>query len=191
MERVQGIASLVPAVLVVVLMVPVSGSCADAMTDGLATAKAVNLLAVDLYHQTREGDNNLFFSPYSISMCLAMAYAGARKRTASQMATALHLSLNPQQMISDFRMVNAQIVADCRRQGAQFNVATALWSDKSFSFADDFLASIQGLHKPPKGWFSRIPVVSSVAEFIEPDRRAWPPPTGFSKHAGFVQIRHK
>src|SRR6184192_2413277 len=46
--------------------------------------------ALDLYGQLKERPGNVFFSPYSISSCLAMAYAGARGETEQQMARVLH-----------------------------------------------------------------------------------------------------
>ncbi len=33
--------------------------------------------ALDLYHQLALSDDNVFYSPYSVSQALAMAYAGA------------------------------------------------------------------------------------------------------------------
>jgi len=45
--------------------------------------------AFDLYQTLREEDGNLFYSPYSISLALAMTYAGARGETAQQMADTL------------------------------------------------------------------------------------------------------
>lgn len=41
-----------------------------------------NSFAFDLYAQTRMGRSNLFLSPYSVFLALAMAYAGARGDTA-------------------------------------------------------------------------------------------------------------
>ena len=43
----------------------------------------------------READANVFFSPYSISTALSMTYAGARGRTADQLADALGIRLEP------------------------------------------------------------------------------------------------
>src|SRR5688572_6738533 len=47
--------------------------------------------AVRLYGRLAEQPGNLFFSPASIRMALAMGYAGARGETASEMARALSL----------------------------------------------------------------------------------------------------
>ena len=49
--------------------------------------------ALDLYQALREKDGNLFYSPHSISLALAMTYAGARGETAKQMADAASVGL--------------------------------------------------------------------------------------------------
>ena len=44
-----------------------------------------NAFALDLYHALRrEKGGNLLYSPYSLSLTLAMAYAGAGGETAAQ-----------------------------------------------------------------------------------------------------------
>jgi hypothetical protein len=43
-------------------------------------------------------DGNLFFSPYSISLALAMVSAGARGDTASQIAAAIQFTLPPDRL---------------------------------------------------------------------------------------------
>ena len=52
-----------------------------------------NAFALDLYAKLRERQGNLFLSPASISTALGMTYAGARERTAEQMAKAMHFTL--------------------------------------------------------------------------------------------------
>ena len=68
-----------------------------ATTDQTAAVEGDNAFAVALYGQLRNRSGNLFFSPESISTALAMAYAGARGDTASQMAKTLHFTLPPEQ----------------------------------------------------------------------------------------------
>src|SRR5574340_336081 len=49
-----------------------------AFDDMKALPASNNAFAVDLYQKLRTQEGNLFFSPYSISVALAMTYAGAR-----------------------------------------------------------------------------------------------------------------
>ncbi|MCI0710587.1 MAG: hypothetical protein L0154_10545 [Chloroflexi bacterium] len=63
-------------------------STQTAVVDDLVNAN--NQFAFDLYAALSEGEDNLIFSPYSISMALAKVYAGAKEDTATQMAETLH-----------------------------------------------------------------------------------------------------
>jgi serpin B len=49
--------------------------------------------ALDVYHRLRQTEDNLFFSPFSVSLTLAMLYGGARTATEAQMAQALQFGL--------------------------------------------------------------------------------------------------
>ena len=57
-----------------------------------------NAFAVDLYAQLRTQPGNLFFSPESISTAFAMAYAGARGQTATEMEQVFHFTLPPERL---------------------------------------------------------------------------------------------
>ena len=56
-------------------------------------AASNNLFATDLYAKLRERPGNLAFSPTSMSLALAMTYAGARGETAEQMRTVLRFAV--------------------------------------------------------------------------------------------------
>jgi len=71
---------------------------AAAYDDMKALPASNNAFAVDLYQKLRTQDGNLFFSPYSISVALAMTYAGARGETETQMASTMHFDL-PQERL--------------------------------------------------------------------------------------------
>jgi serine protease inhibitor len=62
-----------------------------AQTENLVSAN--NQFAFELYGALSESDGNLVFSPYSISLALAMVCAGADGDTATQMAEALHFDM--------------------------------------------------------------------------------------------------
>lgn len=49
--------------------------------------------AFDLYQALKGKDGNIFYSPHSISLALAMTYGGTRGETARQMAQTLHYVL--------------------------------------------------------------------------------------------------
>jgi serine protease inhibitor len=49
-----------------------------------------NKFAFDLYRTVKSSKGNIFFSPYSISMALAMTYGGAQGTTEKQIRDVLH-----------------------------------------------------------------------------------------------------
>jgi len=106
-------------------------------TDQAALSSSNNAFAIDLYGQLRKQDGNLFFSPESISTALAMAYAGARGSTASEMAATLHFSLPPDRLHPAMGALLSNLNA--AHPGYQLRVADALWAEKDFHFLDDFL----------------------------------------------------
>ena len=105
--------------------------------DQAAIVQGNNAFAVDLYGQLRRQDGNLFFSPESISTAFAMAYAGARGNTATEMATALHFTLPPDKLHPAMGALLTGL--NGAHPGYQLHVADALWAEKDYTFLDDFL----------------------------------------------------
>ncbi len=116
--------------------------------------QSINAFAEALYHQLQSqpgGSGNLFLSPASISTALAMTYAGARGETATQMAAALHYTLDANTLAGDF----GSLLADLNSAGQgnyALSVADALWGQQGFSFLTPFLNLVQadyggGLHQ--------------------------------------------
>ena len=101
--------------------------------------------AFDLYQTLKEGDGNLFYSPYSISLALAMTYAGARGLTAEQMAHTLQFALEQDRLHPAFNQLDADLAS--RGQGAQgkdgegfrLNIVNAIWGQKGYEFLPAFL----------------------------------------------------
>ena len=96
---------------VTLFMTPLLGCPADSPgTNDLAGLTGGNTaFALDLYARLKSADGNLFFSPYSISTCLAMTYAGARGATAAQMAQTLHFDTNPLRLGAAFGELQQQL----------------------------------------------------------------------------------
>lgn len=97
--------------LALTLLVPRPTPCDVSGPKGNAAATAVNAFAIELYGQIPKPQSNLIFSPYSISMALALAYTGARGRTESQMAQALHFNVEKAKLDEAFRSLDGQILS--------------------------------------------------------------------------------
>jgi len=95
--------------------------------------------ALDLYRQLKTGSGNLFFSPYSISTCLAMTYAGARTGTEKQMGQTLHFEKDQRQLHSSFGELQRQLTEASKLEGIELNIANALWTQKDPPLLPAFL----------------------------------------------------
>jgi serpin B len=110
---------------------------------GLVTG--CSAFAFDLYHVLRETAANLFFSPYSISVALAMAYAGARGETQEQMAAALHFLLGQDRLHPTLNRLDLELARRCGgaqgddEKGFRLSVANALWAQEGYAFLPSFL----------------------------------------------------
>ena len=101
--------------------------------------------AFDLYQALRERDGNLFYSPHSISLALAMTYAGAGGQTASQMADTLRFSLPQDRLHPAFNALDLELAS--RGEGTQdrggerfrLNIINAVWAQQGREFQEAFL----------------------------------------------------
>jgi serpin B len=101
--------------------------------------------AFELYQALKGKEGNLFYSPYSISLALAMTYAGARSETAEQMAATLHFMLEQDRLHPAFNWLDAELAS--RGQGAagkggegfRLNIVNAIWGQKDYEFLSSFL----------------------------------------------------
>ncbi len=102
--------------------------------------------ALELYRQLGMEDGNLFYSPYSLSLALAMTYAGAEGETRQQMADVLrYIFLEDEELHTAFNKLALELAS--RGEGAEgkddegfrLNVVNAIWGQKDFGFLSDFL----------------------------------------------------
>jgi serpin B len=102
------------------------------------------VFALDLYGQLKHSPGNLFFSPYSITTCLAMTYAGARGETEKQMGRVLHIISEDQQGLhAAFAELQRQLGAAGQQKGIELKSANALWTQKGHPFLPEFLKIAQ------------------------------------------------
>jgi len=94
--------------------------------------------ALDLYRQLSTGEGSCFFSPYSISAVLVMAYAGSAGSTQTQMAQALHFPLEQERLHPAFSYLEAAVGRSAEEGGVQLRVANALWPQKGEKLLKEF-----------------------------------------------------
>jgi serpin B len=99
-----------------------------------------NQFALDLYLRLRaDSPDNLFFSPSSLSIALAMTYAGARGETAEQMAAVLRLRLPQEKLHQTFAELRGTWDAEGQERGYRLSAANRLWGQAGYEFLSDFL----------------------------------------------------
>jgi serpin B len=102
-----------------------------------------NAFAFDLYHAVSGDGENLILSPYSVSLALAMTYAGARGETERQMADTLHFTLPQDQLHPAFKALDESLPRDAGSgeddESFRLNIANALWGQDGYAFLEDFL----------------------------------------------------
>jgi serpin B len=122
---------------------PISGL--EAGSDEASLVEGNSAFAFDLYQALKGQEGNLFFSPYSISLALAMTYAGARGETAQQMADTLHFSLEQDKLHPTFEWLAAELAsrgeeaAGKDEKGFRLNIVNAIWGQEDYEFLSDFL----------------------------------------------------
>lgn len=97
-----------------------------------------------------EGDGNLFLSPHSISVALAMTYAGAEGATQTQMADALRFSLPEARLHPAFNALDwalqsrAELDPEIYEAGDGFrlSIVNQLFGQTGFSFEAAFLDTL-------------------------------------------------
>ncbi len=116
----------------------------DASSDDIhGLTEGNNTFALDLYQSLRPQAGNLIYSPYSISLALAMTYAGARGETEAQMGQTLHF-LPQDKLHSAFNALDLELAKRGEAQSKdqtplQLNIANAVWAEQTFPFLKDYL----------------------------------------------------
>ena len=111
-------------------------------SDPKGVAEGNNLFALKLFHELKSGtQDNLFFSPFSISTALAMTYAGARGETALQMMKTLCFS-QTEQFHSDYKELVTEITGNAENK-IKLNIANGLWANKDFKFLNSYFTLVR------------------------------------------------
>lgn len=106
---------------------------------GQDLADPTTTFTFSLYSQANKPGTNVVLSPYSIFICLAMPYMGANNATAEAMESALHFSMELDELASAIAsgMKNYTEVPQSEK-GYQLNIANSLWIAQNFEILDTF-----------------------------------------------------
>ena len=101
--------------------------------------------AVDLYRELSTSEGNLFYSPYSISLVLAMAHAGARGETERQMAETLGFRLPQERLHAAFNALDLAVTVPATTEdgdGFEMSIANSVWGQQGHRFLPDYLDTL-------------------------------------------------
>jgi serpin B len=118
-------------------------------SDMEALANGNNQFALELYRQLSAADDgNLFFSPYSLSVELAMTYAGAEGATKEQMAETLNFILEEEDLHAAFNKLAIELAKrgegnkSENEEGFKLSIANAIWGQIEYAFLDEYLDTL-------------------------------------------------
>ena len=117
-----------------------SRSVSEPLTDMQAAVNSNSAFAFDLYQQLRSSEGNLFISPYSISIALAMTYGGARGNTQEQMEKTLQFSLDQYKLHPAFAELQNGLNKLQEEGNFELLVANSLWPQHNYKFLDEYLS---------------------------------------------------
>ncbi len=110
------------------------------LIDGTVQAvEGSNRFALDLYSELASEEGNLFYSPGSISLALAMTYAGASGETQAEMAKTLHFPQDAEQLHQAMQVLQEFWRQPSKQTGVELNIANRLWGQENYEFRPEFL----------------------------------------------------
>ena len=108
-----------------------------------SVVEANNKFTLDLYQVLQKDDKftdqNIFYSPSSISIALAMTFMGARGDTAKQMSEALHWEAMTSDQLHDQQRHFLDALQESNDEGNELLAANRLFVQKSFTVEQEFL----------------------------------------------------
>jgi len=121
---------------------PIKADDSGATVEGVNNViNANNQFALDLYLKLEDVEGNIFFSPYSISVALAMTYEGAKGETAEEMQSVFHFpedeNIRRPSFAKIYNLVNK------KNKKYELHTANALWAQKDYKFLDEYINAIK------------------------------------------------
>ncbi|HYX09808.1 MAG TPA: serpin family protein [Bacteroidales bacterium] len=111
-------------------------------------AERNNAFAFALFSRLEEKDENLFFSPYSITSALAMTYEGAAGKTADEMSEVMRFISNKKENSIGFQQLNSSL-EHAKGDNTELNIANAVWLQKDFDILPGYLQNVENYFDAP------------------------------------------
>ncbi len=111
--------------------------------DAAALVADNTAFACDLFRQVRHDAANVFVSPYSVSLALAMTYAGAESETAAEMAEALRFGLPEERLHPAMNALDLRLAQlGDGKTAPRLSIANAIWGRRGYTFLEPFLDTL-------------------------------------------------
>ena len=109
----------------------------------IALAQNNNQFAFSIFDKLFQSEeDNIFFSPYSISEALAIKYAGAKGDTKAEIASVFNFDMNnDEQLHKSFNGLDLHLNHD--DENYTFNIVNSIWIQKDYSILDSYLDTIK------------------------------------------------
>jgi serine protease inhibitor len=144
------------------------GAAAEAPPEPMvppSLADSINLFARDLHKELAKTPGNLFYSPLSIHLALTMTWAGARGKTAEEMAKVLHVRPGDTRVHEEYAKLVAALGSEPKGGAPEIRIANRLWVQNDFELVPEFVALTRDRYGAPIGRldFFAQPEASRVA----------------------------
>jgi serpin B len=115
------------------------------LIDFKLAVNSVNKFSFDLYKfLTNEADDNLFYSPLSISISMAMAYTGSNNNTKKEIANVFYFPLNQEDLHSSFSNLMEKLST---KKEYDLYIANAIWIQKNLDLLPEFINIMKRYYK--------------------------------------------
>lgn len=126
-----------------VLAASLAGAAAAVETaaPALTPAARSNAIAFTFFAKEGAAPGNVFFSPYSLHTAFAMAYEGARGKTAEEIASVFALPAKTADLRKSLAGLGKDLAAAAK--GAEFAQANSFWAQDGYKFLPAYLKALR------------------------------------------------
>ena len=158
LRKILGAAVLAGAILVQALPVA-AGSVVPDPGPVPELAAANNQFAFEMLQQLHKANpqENIIYSPLSVSTALSMTYAGARENTARQMAAALHFGPNGEAFHSKFSNLLTEL--ETKDKPYTLHLANAVWLQHNYPLDKSYVSLLDKFYT---GSFNQVDFIRAT-----------------------------